>query len=104
MGEKMRHRYHWFAVAVVVLALAGPAYAVCPAGPTLILPGPNPQVNESGTVTLKWSAVSGAQDYDVYFGPSPSGCLAPVATEGGTTFQPPPGDVDPGATYNWKVV
>ncbi|HEY0144377.1 MAG TPA: hypothetical protein VGF48_26070 [Thermoanaerobaculia bacterium] len=92
------------ALVVLCLAFALPALAVCPAGPGIIAPtGSNVAVVE-GTVTLKWSPVSGAASYDVYFGPAGACTGAPVATVNGTSFQPPDEDVAPASSYQWRVV
>ena len=89
---------------LALVALALPAFAVCPAGPGIIGPtGSNVPVVD-GTVTLKWTAVSGAASYDVYFGPPGSCTTGPVATVTGTTFEPTDGDVAPASSYQWRVV
>lgn len=98
----MRKHLQWFAVVVLCTVVAGQALAVCPSGPGIVNPT-GPTFVIEGTVTLKWTAVSGAASYDVYFGPT--GCSAgPVATVNATDFEPDPNNVVPGASYQWKVV
>ena len=60
--------------------------------------------NVSVTPTLTWSAVSGADQYDVYLGPSGSGCTAgsPAFTTSTTTFNPTTRSGN--TSYEWRVV
>jgi len=70
---------------------------------------PNPQqpsngaTNISTTPVLSWSAVSGADSYDIYLGPAGTGCSGqPKATTQTTSFTPP--QLSASTTYEWKVV
>ena len=64
--------------------------------------GANDVPRVSDTVTLKWQAVAGATSYDIYFGPPGACSVAPVATEVGTQWSPPP-SLTENTTYEWNV-
>ena len=61
--------------------------------------------NVSQTPTMTWSPVSGASQYDVYFGPVGSGACTgqPVFTTSSTSFNPP-GQLTANTSYEWRVV
>ncbi len=68
-----------------------------PIGP--IAPGDG-ATNVSQTPVLSWTASSGADSYDVYFGAAASPTL--VASTTGTSYAP--GLLRPGTTYYWQIV
>jgi hypothetical protein len=73
--------------------------------PTLSFPAAN-ATGIAAIPILSWTGVSGADAYDIYFGSPGSGCSSnsPMATTLGTvtTFSPP--SLQPGTTYEWKVM
>ncbi|HXH42100.1 MAG TPA: hypothetical protein VNN08_25980 [Thermoanaerobaculia bacterium] len=71
--------------------------------PTVQSPSDGSQ-NVSFTPTLTWSAVNGADQYDVYFGVSGSGACTgtPQFTTSTTHFNPT--TLAAGTTYEWRVV
>jgi hypothetical protein len=76
----------------------------CPTGaPSVQSPSDGSQ-NVFSTPTLTWSAVSGANQYDVYFGATGSGACTgtPQFTTSNTTFNPP--TLAASTTYEWRVV
>jgi hypothetical protein len=76
----------------------------CPTGaPSVQSPSDGSQ-NVFVNPTLTWSAVSGANQYDVYFGVSGSGACTgtPQFTTSNTSFNPP--TLAASTTYEWRVV
>ena len=101
--------YNW-AVRANIASCAGLASATkqftvnCPtAAPSIQSPSDGAQ-NVVSTPTLTWSAVSGANQYDVYFGVSGSGACTgtPQFTTSNTSFNPP--TLAASTSYEWRVV
>lgn len=85
----------------VLLGAAASVRAQCPAAPAIVSP-PNGSTSQAQRPTFRWTDV-GADSYDIWYGPSGSGCSGgPKATVSGTTFNPP--ELAAGATYEWRVV
>src|SRR3954469_15157798 len=85
-------------------AFGGRAFAQCPtAAPAIQSPADGAQ-NVFANPTLTWSAVSGANQYDVYFGLSGSGACTgtPQFTTSNTSFNPPA--LAASTSYEWRVV
>lgn len=99
----MRHLIRWTMLCVLATVFAAETFAQCSTIPTLPANGATVQRNEDLTVELKWTAVSGATDYDVQFGPAGSGCTTVRATESDQTWEPPANELTPGTTYEWRV-
>lgn len=80
-----------------------------PSAPTIFYPANNatnvPR-EQNNSVTLKWTAISGATAYDIYFGPQGTGCtnLHGTVTAGTTQWSPPANEIVDGASYEWRVV
>jgi hypothetical protein len=87
------------------LVSAGKQFTVnCPtAAPTIQSPADGAQ-DVFSHPTLTWSAVSGANQYDVYFGVTGSGACTgtPQFTTSNTSFNPP--TLAASTTYEWRVV
>jgi hypothetical protein len=100
----MRKLFLLVLCAVVCCAFAGTVIAACPSGASVVYPsnGQNNVPRVDNSVTLKWNAVAGADHYDIFFGPSGSGCSATPLSSSTTQFTPP-GPLDPGETYEWRV-
>src|SRR3954447_10426285 len=85
-------------------AFGGRAFAQCPtAAPAIQSPADGAQ-NVFANPTLTWSAVSGANQYDVYFGVAGSGACTgtPQFTTANTSFNPPA--LAASTLYEWRVV
>src|SRR3954447_24808276 len=85
-------------------AFGGRAFAQCPtAAPAIQSPADGAQ-NVFANPTLTWSAVSGANQYDVYFGVAGSGACTgtPQFTTANTSFNPP--TLAASTSYEWRVV
>jgi hypothetical protein len=99
-------------LALAIAALSGSAYAQsCPtAPPTPQIPAPNAtnvSKEANNSVTLKWTGVSGAISYDIYFGPQGSGCSnlhGTVTPPALLQFSPPANEIVDGQTYEWRVL
>ena len=93
-------------VANCELGSAGKTFTVgcLTSAPAIQSPSDN-STNVSQTPTMTWSAVSGADSYDAYFGEVGSGaCLGqPVFTTSSTSFNPP-GTLKANTSYEWRVV
>jgi len=93
-------------VANCELGSAGKTFTVgcLTSSPAIQSPSDN-STNVSQTPTMTWSAVSGADSYDAYFGEVGSGaCLGqPVFTTSSTSFNPP-GTLKANTSYEWRVV
>ena len=74
----------------------------CPSAiPLLQTPAPG-ALNVATTPTYTWSAVGGADQYDLYLGPVGAGCVgSPVATASTNSFNLPA--LQPGTAYEWRV-
>jgi hypothetical protein len=101
--------YNW-AVRANIASCAGLASAAkqftvnCPtAAPAIQSPSDGAQ-NVVSTPTLTWNAVSGANQYDVYFGVAGSGACTgtPQFTTSNTSFNPP--TLAASTSYEWRVV
>src|SRR3954452_11439606 len=94
-----------FAVLLCAFAaFGGRAFAQCPtAAPAIQSPADGAQ-NVFANPTLTWSAVSGANQYDVYFGVAGSGACTgtPQFTTANTSFNPPA--LAASTSYEWRVV
>ncbi|MEA2490973.1 MAG: large repetitive protein, partial [Acidobacteriota bacterium] len=92
-------KYHWFAVAVLCIAVAGQAMASCPAAaPALSSPANNATV-PPGNVTLSWLPVPNATSYEVFvglFGATPSSHGSVAGTS--KTF-----NINAGTVVEWYV-
>src|SRR3954469_5473681 len=85
-------------------AFGGRAFAQCPtAAPAIQSPADGRQ-DVFPSPTLTWSAVSGANQYDVYFGLSGSGACTgtPQFTTSNTSFNTPA--LAASTSYEWRVV
>jgi hypothetical protein len=100
----MRHLVRWSLLSLFVALSAAQALAQCGSIGTIPANGATVQRNAAETVLLKWSSVSGATSYDVFYGPVGSGCTTLHATEAGTQWEPPSNEVVAGQTYEWRVV
>lgn len=92
-------------LCIAVLVCASQAFAQCGTIP-IVSPADGStgvQPNDSGTVLLEWTAVSGATSYDVFFGDAQSGCTTVRATVTGPQWSPPASDIQPNTTYAWRV-
>src|SRR5260370_5392315 len=58
---------------------------------------------DADTFNMQWTSVSGASQYQVYFGPSVSS-LPLYATVSAPTVTTPVYNLSPGATYYWQVI
>ena len=100
--------YNWVVranFATCTLTSATKQFTVnCPTGaPTVQSPSDGSQ-NVFTNPTLTWSPVSGANQYDVYFGVAGSGACTgtPQFTTSNTSFNPP--TLAASTTYEWRVV
>jgi len=85
-----------------VLSLGKSFTVGCPTNTPNLQSPSNGATNVNTTVTLSWSAVSGADTYDIYLGPTGTGCSGqPKATTSSTSFTPPQLSASTG--YDWKV-
>src|SRR5258708_29409532 len=93
-------------IANCELASAGRQFTVgcLTSAPAIQSPSDTSQ-NVSQTPTMTWSPVSGASQYDVYFGAVGSGACTgqPVFTTTSTSFNPP-GTLAANTSYEWRVV
>ena len=65
----------------------------------------NGATNVAQIVTFSWNGVSGADNYDIYWGPTANGNCGvngQLATSSTTSFTPP--QLQAGTTYGWRVV
>jgi len=69
--------------------------------PALQSPSDN-STNVPTNVTLTWSAVSGADGYDIYIGTNSCGVNGQLASSSTNSFTPP--TLTAGTTYGWRVV
>jgi hypothetical protein len=62
---------------------------------------PDSAANVAVTATLAWTAGAGAATHELYFGTSPDTLPIHVTTD--SAGWDPPGDMNPGAAYYWRV-
>ncbi|HKR66129.1 MAG TPA: hypothetical protein VJZ00_20530 [Thermoanaerobaculia bacterium] len=93
-------------MCVVVMSIGANAFAQCGTIPIISPTNGNPSVppDASNSVTLKWQAVTGADHYDIYFGPSGQGCTANPRSSSTNSFSPPANEIARGNAYEWRVV
>jgi hypothetical protein len=100
--------YNWVVranFANCTLASAAKQFTVnCPTGAPSVQSPPDGSQNVFTNPSLTWSAVAGANQYDVYFGVSGSGACTgtPQFTTSNTSFNPP--TLAASTTYEWRVV
>jgi len=100
--------YNWVVranFASCTLASATKQFTVnCPTGAPAVQSPSDGSQNVFSNPTLTWSPVSGASQYDVYFGVAGSGACTgtPQFTTANTSFNPP--TLAAGTTYEWRVV
>jgi hypothetical protein len=102
--------YYWKVVATAgssstssaVWSFTTPGGSGTLSAPTLVWPL-NGSTSAATTLTIQWSAVSGATQYQVYFG-SNSTSLPLYATVSAPTVTAAVYNLNAGATYYWKVV
>src|SRR5216684_735544 len=105
------NQYFWGVKATTTianceLASAGKQFTVgcLTSAPSIQSPSDTSQ-NVSQTPTMTWSPVSGASQYDVYFGQVGSGACTgqPVFTTSSTSYNPP-GQLIANTSYEWRVL
>ncbi len=95
----MRHLVRWMFVCFAAVVFAAQAYAQCPTAPTLVSPAHQSQ-QPFGSITLQWSSVASASDYQVFIGiDSDTPSLHAVTTTTTKTI-----NVQPGRVITWYVV
>src|ERR1041385_6262673 len=85
-----------------VVSGAKPFTVGCLSGNPTVQSPSNNATNVPTNVTLTWSAVSGADSYDIYISTSTCGVNGQLATSSTTSFTPPA--LNAGTTYGWRVV
>src|SRR5688572_27796672 len=103
----MRHLVRRMVPLFVCIAISTQAFANCD-NMNALSPdnGATVTPNQAETVLLTWTAQVAAGKYDVFFGPSGSGCTTVHATVDApdTEWSPPSNEITPGTTYEWRVV
>ena len=102
--------YYWKVVALGATSVSGPIWSFATPSTASLQPPSNPwpfvgNTGIAGTLTLQWSAVSGATQYQVYFGTNSSNLsLYATVTSLGSTVNSAVYNLSHATTYYWQVV
>src|SRR5260370_30179399 len=103
-------KYYWYVVALTgsgshssaVWSFTTPGGSQTLSPPTLVWP-PSGSTSDATSLNVQWSSVTGAAQYQVYFGTS-AGSLSLYTTVNAPAVNAPFYNLNAGATYYWKVV